>query len=279
MSARKTIFPPRPGHGTKADQSSSASFLDEEDDLYTGQPNMGGQEPPEPDSQAGSKSREAAKGHAAYSSASGRQEETPPHTPRGGIFGSMGGLFAHDTPGQTPGAQEQTTTGGEGLLSVVTDDALAAECQKRICPSCSVKKEADDARLRALADLDNTKKRLLRERDEQARFAAEAVLAEILPSLDNLDLALRHADGLKDCKDFVTGVRMTRKLLLEGLAKHGLRQTGEVGEEFNPAVHEAVGMVNSPDVPDGHVCSLLSSGYTLHDRLLRPARVMVCKKG
>lgn len=281
MSARKMIFPPKPGRGPGPDpQPSVGSFLDEEDDLYTGQPDFGGQDPVMPDAgqQAGGTFRGTAKGHAAYSSASGSPEETPHYAHRGAGFGPTGGMFANDPAGPA-GHAAQGQSAGEGLLSVVTDDALAAECQKRVCPSCSVKKEADDIHLRALADLENTKKRLIREREEQARFAAESVLSDIIPSLDNLDLALQHAGGLKECKDFVVGVRMTRKLMQEALAKHGLQQTGAVGEEFNPAVHEAVGMVNAPDVPNGHVCGLLSSGYKLHDRLLRPARVMVCKKG
>jgi len=74
-------------------------------------------------------------------------------------------------------------------------------------------------------------------------------------------------------------VQMTRKLLLEALAKHGLAQAGAIGEEFNPAMHEAVGMADAPDVADNHICSLLSNGYILNGRLLRPARVVVRKKG
>lgn len=174
-------------------------------------------------------------------------------------------------------AQESAKHGGGNLLSVIAQEALEEECKKRVCPSCQVHKEAEDARLRALADLDNAKKRLAREREEQVRFAAEAILSDIIPSLDNLDLALQHAESNAACKDFVVGVRMTRKLMQEALAKHGLEQKGAVGEEFDPAVHEAMAMQPSSTVPEGHVCSLLSSGYSLNGRLLRPAKVMVCK--
>ncbi|MDR2487963.1 MAG: nucleotide exchange factor GrpE [Desulfovibrio sp.] len=166
----------------------------------------------------------------------------------------------------------------ENLLAHVAKEALQSACLARLCPECQVKKEADDVRLRSLAELDNAKKRLARERDEQARFAAEAVLADIIPSLDNLDLALLHAGDNNSCKDLLVGVQMTRKLLFETLQKHGLKIVGAVGEPFDPAVHEAVGMTDSPDTPNGHVCALVSKGYTLRERLLQPARVVVCKK-
>ena len=156
--------------------------------------------------------------------------------------------------------------------------ALPALCAERVCPGCPEKREAEDIRLRALADLDNARKRLAREREEQVRFAAEAVLTAIIPSLDNLNLALRHATPAEVCADFVTGVRMTRDLLLDALRQQGLQTVGEVGEMFDPARHEAVGMAASADVPAGCVCSLLAFGYTLHGRLLRPAKVLVCKK-
>lgn len=207
--------------------------------------------------------RHAAKGHAAYAAHDG---EISPQMPE---FGPADNLCMDNIP---------QPEGDVPLLSLVPRETLLAECQQRICPECPVKKEADDVRLRSLADLENTKKRLSREREEQTRFAAESVLADIIPSLDNLDLALQHAGGNEACRDFIIGVQMTRKLLLEGLQKHGLELTGKVGEVFDPAVHEAVGMANVAEVPDNHVCGLLSQGYKLKERLLRPARVMVCKK-
>lgn len=222
----------------------------------------------------------AAKGRAAYAA---QDYEIPPQQPRGPGFGPIGGLFTDDAAGPSGhGIQSRHQEGqagdGGNLLSVIAQDALEDECKKRVCPACKVKKEADDAQLRALAELDNAKKRLAREREEHVRYAAESILTDIIPSLDNLDLALQHAGTHEACKDFVVGVQMTRKLMQEALAKHGLTQTGTLGEEFNPAVHEAVGMNNDPNIPDGCISSLLSHGYSLNGRLLRPARAMVCKK-
>ena len=264
MSAKHSIFSP----GPRGDRNQNSPAGDD-DGLYTGHPSSFEGEAPGGSAAA---SGRAAKGHAAYAA---REHEMPPFTPPGA--GPVGGLFT-GRQAPPPGAAAQGGESAGELLSVVPEDRLREECRARICPSCPSQKEADDARLRALADLDNATKRLAREREEQVRFAAEAVLNDILPSLDNLDLALQHAGKYEGCKDFVVGVQMTRKLLQDALEKHGLKKVGRVGDEFDPALHEAVGMVNSPDVPNNHVCGLLSGGYTLNGRLLRPAKVMVCKR-
>lgn len=281
MSAKLTIFPPN------GPRQNTSRFAEDEEE-YTGHPEMdtpsfpeqSGQE--EPPRQQRSPNR---KGHAAYAA----QDELPPFTPNKSGFGGMftgkesafgpvqeSGFRDDHKPGK---AQEEHMSSPQEVLSIIPDDVLAEECAKRICPSCPSKKELTEAHLRAMADLENAKKRLTREKDEQTRFAAESVLSDIIPSLDNLDLALQHANTDAACKNFVIGVQMTRKLMQDALTKHGLTQAGAVGEEFNPAIHEAVGLVDSPNQPDGHVCELLSNGYSLNGRLLRPARVMVCKKG
>ncbi|KAF0233675.1 MAG: molecular chaperone [Desulfovibrionaceae bacterium] len=137
-----------------------------------------------------------------------------------------------------------------------------------------------DKRLRTLAETDNLKKRLIREKEEFVKFAAEGVLSDLLPVLDNLDLALAHGRTVAACKDVVMGVDMTRKVFLDTLARHGLEVCGTVGEEFNPEVHEAVGMQPAGpgcEVAPNHVMQVMQAGYRLRGRLLRPAKVLVCQ--
>lgn len=162
-------------------------------------------------------------------------------------------------------------------LDDIPDEMLLQACKARLCPSCPVLREAEDIKLRALADMDNARKRLTREKEEHSRYAAETVLADILPALDNLDLALAHAPREPGAKNFVVGVEMTRKLLLDSLSRHGLTTVGELGEVFDPSVHEAVNLEAHTEYPEGAVCGLMTRGYRLKDRLLRPARVAVCK--
>lgn len=137
------------------------------------------------------------------------------------------------------------------------------------------KAEMEELRLRTAAEMENFKKRLTREHQEQMRFAAEKVLGDLLPSLDNLDLALQYGSQHEACKDMLQGVAMTRKLLLDALDKNGLKALGEVGDEFNPEVHEAVGFEPNAELAPGSVTRVMQRGYKLNDRLLRAAKVMI----
>jgi len=151
-------------------------------------------------------------------------------------------------------------------------------CRMHLCPSCTVQAEAEDVRLRSIAELENIKKRLKREQEESVRFAAEAVLGDVLPSLDTLDRAIEYGNENEACKEVIQGVEMTRKLLLSALKTHGLAPFGECGEAFNPEFHEAVGFDSHDDLDEGAVCVVMQRGYLLKERLLRPAKVLVNKK-
>jgi molecular chaperone GrpE len=179
-----------------------------------------------------------------------------------------------DTREDAPG---DATDDGEVQEFSLSEDELEALCRERVCPGCDVHQQAEDARLRAMAEAENVKKRLMRETEELRKYLGETVLADLLPVLDNLDLALDHAKNLEACKDFVTGVEMTRKIFLDTLTRHGLEPVGAVGEGFDPQVHEAVGMEQNPDVADNAVAHLVQRGYILKGRLLRPAKVLVNK--
>ena len=151
------------------------------------------------------------------------------------------------------------------------------ESHPTICPLCGTHKEAEDMRLRAFAEMENFKKRLQKEKDEQMSYAGESVLADLLPSLDNLDLAIQYGSKDEACKNTMMGVEMTRKLLLDAIKKHGLEIVAEVGEPFNPELHEALSQEESDSVPPGHIISVMQKGYILKGRLLRSAKVSVSK--
>jgi molecular chaperone GrpE len=137
-------------------------------------------------------------------------------------------------------------------------------------------KDEHERALRALADLDNLRKRAGKERDEQAKFSQEKLLRDLLPVLDNLDRALDHAAAPSGLAGLASGIRMTRKLLEELLARHGVRAVEAVGKGFDPRVHEAMQSVESAASP-GTVLVEMVRGYTLHERLLRPAMVVVSR--
>lgn len=187
-----------------------------------------------------------------------------PDRPEEGILEDEEMLFDRNAETRAANADAQ------GKECPVEEQALPQESAEERC-----KAELNEMRLRAAAEMDNFKKRLAREHEEQMRYAAEKVLGDLLPTLDNLDLALRYGSTHEACKDMLQGVAMTHKLLLSAVEKHGLKPVGEEGEEFNPSIHEAVGCEDRPDFAPNSVARVLQSGYKLGDRLLRPARVMV----
>jgi len=136
--------------------------------------------------------------------------------------------------------------------------------------------EADknyDLFLRERAETDNFKKRMLREKSEALRFASEPLVRELLPVVDNLERAIEHGYG--NGESVIEGVRLVLKSLLEILERHGVKRIDAVGKQFDPARHEAMAQVDSPEHGANQVVDQHHSGYLMHDRLLRPALVTV----
>jgi molecular chaperone GrpE len=172
---------------------------------------------------------------------------------------------------QTPDTAAGATAPGQAGTAAPSDaEARVRDLEEELA-------RLKDDKLRALAETENVKRRLMREKEEFQKFAVEGVLGDLLPVLDNLDMALVYAEKSDACKGFVQGVEMTRKVFLDILAGHGLEATGDVGVEFNPEWHEAVGAEPREDLPENHVCQLLQKGYKLKGRLLRPAKVLISK--
>jgi molecular chaperone GrpE len=129
----------------------------------------------------------------------------------------------------------------------------------------------DDMR-RMKAEMENSRKRLDRERTRYAQAASERLVAELLPVLDNLERALEAQGDVRE------GVRATRDQLFGVLVLEGLAQIRSDGESFDPAVHEAVMSMPSDEHEEDTVVQTLEPGYTLNDRTIRPAKVIVSKQ-
>ena len=135
---------------------------------------------------------------------------------------------------------------------------------------------ANDRTLRAVAETENVRKRMRREMDDVQRYAALPVLKDMLGVLDDMDRAQAATQSSSD-QALVQGLTLVRSQMIETLERHGCRRIAADGVEFDPAQHEAIMMQPSADHPPGTVLHVAQQGYTLHDRVIRPAKVIVAQ--
>ena len=133
--------------------------------------------------------------------------------------------------------------------------------------------------LRALAELENYKKRVVRERADLMKYAGEDLLLEILPVVDNLERTLEHAKEDTDVSKVVEGVALIYRQFIQALEKSGVTLIAEVNIKFDTAIHQALQKVEDKSVPDDTVVEILQKGYILNGKVVRPAMVKVAKHG
>jgi molecular chaperone GrpE len=134
-----------------------------------------------------------------------------------------------------------------------------------------------DQYLRAVADLDNVRKRAQRDIESANRYGLEKFAQELLPVWDSLDLAVQNAGKAADVRTLVQGQEATLQLLSKALKKIGVAAINPQGEPFDPARHEAMLAQESATAEPNSVLQVVQPGYELNGRVLRPARVIVSK--
>jgi len=137
--------------------------------------------------------------------------------------------------------------------------------------------DLSDRHLRLQAEFENFRKRSAREREEMHRYGHQNWIKDLLPTVDNLERAIDHAKGSTegDFEGVLEGVALVHRELVSALAKNGVTALEPKGEVFDPNLHEAVAQVPSEEAAPNTVIEVLEKGYCIHDRLLRPARVLV----
>jgi molecular chaperone GrpE len=154
---------------------------------------------------------------------------------------------------------------------------LAAEVQRlneELAAKAAEAEQNRDAFLRERAELENFKKRMQREKGEALRYAAEPIVRELLPVIDNLERAVESA-AVEGDDPLLEGVRLVLKSALGILENHGVRRIDAGGQSFDPHLHEAIAQVDHPALAANQVVEQYLPGYQLHERLLRPAQVSV----
>ena len=136
-----------------------------------------------------------------------------------------------------------------------------------------------DEVLRAQAEADNTRKRAERDVIAAHKYGLEKLTSELLPVKDSMDLGLSAATAAAEVESLTEGMELTVKMLDEFFAKTGIRAVDPLGERFDPDFHQAMTMEVSAESMPGTVVRVMQKGYVLHDRLIRPALVVVAKAG
>lgn len=157
----------------------------------------------------------------------------------------------------------------------VSPEQTVAELEREIADLKAQLAEKQDAFLRAVAELENYKRRTSKDLQERTQFANERLLSALLPALDNCERAMESLQSTRDVDAVLQGVELLTRQLHSVLAGFGLQEAPAEGRHFDPKLHEAIATVSTQDHQDGTIIHVERKGYALHGRTLRPAQVVV----
>ncbi|AXB06127.1 nucleotide exchange factor GrpE [Aeromonas caviae] len=161
---------------------------------------------------------------------------------------------------------------------VTAEQARIAELEVQLEVAQQASLEERERAIRAVAEMENLRRRAAQDVEKAHKFALEKFAAELLPVLDNLERAIELADKENDTlKPMIEGVELTLKSMQSGVAKFGLVALDPTNQPFDPNAHQAMSMVPSADVAPNTVIAVMQKGYELNGRVIRPAMVMVSK--
>jgi len=169
---------------------------------------------------------------------------------------------------------EKTAEGDQGQPLKADDLRASLEAKEKEAA------ENYDRYLRAMAEMDNFRKRAARDKEDAIKYGNEKLIKDILPILDSLDRALHQASDMtarNNFEAFQQGLELIHSQILGCLVRHGVEKVAAKGEEFDPDRHQALMQVETPEMESNRVVDEYESGYTLHGRLLRPSKVSVSK--
>ena len=175
--------------------------------------------------------------------------------------------------------EEQVVEKGDGAEEKAPEEMTKKELIQKVNELQEESKKHYDLYLRSEAEIDNIRKRNKKEKEDWIRYANETLIKDILPVIDNLEMAISHTKNEDALQALREGVELTLKGLKDTLEKSGLEEVKTEGEPFDPCYHHAVSEKEDQSTEPGTIVQELQKGYTLKQRLIRPAMVVVCKGG
>lgn len=181
----------------------------------------------------------------------------------------------NDTNDQNQAADENLSDDRKNVPA--SDDPTSTELtlEAQLQQALRERDEQTDRALRAQAELENVRKRLQRETQQLLQFALIPLITDLLPSLDNLNRAIEAAEQSGSVEELLKGIRMVSSSFAEVLDRHGAKRIPTSGETFDPNLHEALQQIPSPDHDAMQIIQEVESGWQLHDRVVRPSKVIV----
>ena len=207
--------------------------------------------------------------------AGGRGHETPPSARHQASAGSHDPASEASEEKRSQDAIDPELVEDLGAEYELRGDMLEAELEALRVESA----EYRDHAMRAQAEFDNFRKRITREREDEKKRAAERLVSELLPALDNLERAISHVAEGGDLKHLLAGVEAVHAQILGVLGKEGVAVINPTGEHFDPTVQQAVSQREDATVPEGTVVEVFQKGYSLGERVIRSAMVVVSTGG
>lgn len=181
----------------------------------------------------------------------------------------------HDQHAEIPGDfVKGVSENPQHAAAEVTDD-IAESLDERLQSLADEANESKQQALRAQADLENYRKRTQRELADERKYAALSIVRDLLPGLDNLQRAIDAGQSADNLSTMLQGVEMVATQISETLTRHGATPIEAVGQPFDPNQHEAIQQMPSADVSPMTVIDEVERGYILHDRVIRPSKVIV----
>jgi molecular chaperone GrpE len=174
-----------------------------------------------------------------------------------------------------PESQRHTPPGSAADVDPSSGDTARADSATDVAQLQRELQEAQDRVLRAQAELENMRRRMRREAEEERKFATQPLLTDLLSVLDNIQRAVQAAEKSPEGAGLLEGVRLVAQQLSNVLENHNCRRIAALGSPFDPQYHEALTQQPSLDYPPNTVMHVHQDGYQLHDRVIRPAQVVV----
>ena len=172
-----------------------------------------------------------------------------------------------DQPGQDSEKLEDLKYPGDEPEATEPESDLAKELEK-----------SKSEYLYLRAEFDNYNKQMIKERSDLVKFGSERLVRDLLEVIDNFERALETEVTQETLDSFKTGIEITHKEIMSLLGRHGIERFGERGQAFDPTLHEALSSEPTDQVDEGHISQVFKPAYKMHDRVIRPAQVVVAVK-